>query len=111
MASASLLLLQKLRAVKGPKINPRGNQIKKQKYFMRNQILMLSLVRLELQAEYEIEGNLCLVSESNLWKGESDFCYTVGKHGFLSLPVSDRREGFTSPGKAYGYRSSDGVYC
>lgn len=29
-------------------------------------ILMLSFVRLELQAEYEIEGNLCLVSESNL---------------------------------------------
>lgn len=33
------------------------------------------------------------------------------KGGFLSLSVSDRREGFILPGKVYGYRSSDGVYC
>lgn len=33
MANASLLLLQKLKAVTGPKINPRGNQIKKLKCF------------------------------------------------------------------------------
>lgn len=50
-------------------------------------------------------------------EGESDFCYTVGKGGFLKLPVSNRREEFMTPrhmgieGKAYGHRSSDGVYC
>lgn len=34
MANAGLLLLQKLNAVAGPKINSRVNQTKKQKYFM-----------------------------------------------------------------------------
>lgn len=50
-------------------------------------ILMLSLVRLELQAE--MRGVFALYQKAAYKEGESDFCYTVEKGGFLSLPVSE----------------------
>lgn len=58
-----------------------------------------------------LRGIFALYQKATCKEGESDFCYTVGKVGFLNLPVSNSREEFMTPGKAYGYRSSDGVYC
>lgn len=55
-------------------------------------------------------GIFALYQKGTCEGGESDFCCSVEKGYFLVSSVSDRREGFMSLGKAYGYRSSNGVY-
>lgn len=73
---------------------------------------MLSSLRLELQLNMRLRGMFALYQKATCNEGESDFCYSVEKYDFLTLPVSDRgEEGFVSLGKAYVYRSSDEVYC
>lgn len=55
-----------------------------------------------------LRGIFALSQKATCKEGKSGFCCSVEKGDFLTLPASDRREGFMSLGKAYEYRSSDG---
>lgn len=55
-------------------------------------------------------GIFALYQKGTCEGGESDFYCSVEKGYFLVSSVSERREGFMNLDKAYGYRSSDGVY-